>query len=255
VAEGASAAGPSADRAIRDLEELRRRLEREIRRRLLSLDTQRGSDSLQGDRDALATAVRTRQQIVNALTDEGQRVVVDIASRRALEAAAAIVGGAEVSSDARAEIDRIVRGQTADIAAVFADAADEMRRAINAGISTGGSLGDLVEEVARVLDTSVVRASAAVDAAIMASGRRALMLEAKASGLPYVYAYVGPGDAKNRDFCRQFVGRAVTLEYMARLDNGQGLPVRDYCGGYNCRHSWAPLLRADAIAEGIQVLG
>ena len=137
---------------------------------------------------------------------------------------------------------------------MFTVAADEMRRAINAGISTGGSLADLVEEVAARLQVAVVRAQAAVDAAVMASGRRALMLQADAAGLDYVFAYVGPLDAKNRPFCKAFVGRAVSKARMATLDNGQGLPVRDFCGGYNCRHSWAPLTREDARAEGIEVL-
>jgi hypothetical protein len=37
------------------------------------------------------------------------------------------------------------------------------------------------------------------------------------------------------------------------MDNGQKLPVEDYCGGYNCRHSWAPQLIPDALASGYRI--
>lgn len=251
---GADGAIGPADRASADLVELLKRLDRDIRRLLAALDTARGSDQLVSDREALVTAVRVRQQVAQLLAERGQAAVVDIASTRALEAARAVIGEASLPVEAMPELQRIVEGQTADVAAVFAEAADEMRRAINAGISTGGSLADLVEQVAARLQVAVVRAQAAVDAAVMASGRRALMMQAEATGIDYVFAYVGPEDAKNRPFCKALVGRAVSARRMVALDNGQGLPVRDFCGGYNCRHSWAPLTREDARDEGIEVL-
>lgn len=254
---GADGAIVPADRASRDLTELLARLDREIRRLLAALDTARGTDQLVGDREALVTATRVRQQVAQLLTERGQAAITTIASQRALEAANAVIASSDlptVDIDATPELRRIVEGQTAEVAAVFTVAADEMRRAINAGISTGGSLADLVEEVAARLNVAVVRAQAAVDAAVMASGRRALMLQAEATGLDYVFAYVGPNDGKTRPFCKALVGRAVSRARMASLDNGQGLPTRDFCGGYNCRHSWAPLTREDAAAEGIEVL-
>lgn len=257
---GADGAIGPADRASKDLTELLTRLDREIRRLLAALDTARGTDQLVGDREALVTATRVRQQVAQLLTERGQAAVTTIASQRALEAANAVIASSDLpplpadATDATPELRRIVEGQTAEVAAVFTVAADEMRRAINAGISTGGSLADLVEEVAARLNVAVVRAQAAVDAAVMASGRRALMLQAEATGLDYVFAYVGPNDGKTRPFCKALVGRAVSKARMASLDNGQGLPVRDFCGGYNCRHSWAPLTREDAAAEGLQVL-
>lgn len=255
MADGADGAIPFAERAAGDLEALRVRLAREIRRLLVALNTDDGTDRLRGDRDSLATAVRVRRQVVALLKENGVRVFEDAATKRALEAAARVTAGNRLPANAQAELARIVTGQTAEVASVWDSAADDMRRAINAATTTGGNLATLIEDVAQALDTSFVRATAAIDAAVMASGRRALMLEAKATGLPYVYAYVGPDDGKIRDFCKQLVGRAVSETYMRRLDNGQGLPVRDFCGGYNCRHSWAPLLRADAIAEGLEVLG
>jgi hypothetical protein len=50
----------------------------------------------------------------------------------------------------------------------------------------------------------------------------------------------GPVSAITRPFCRAHAGQIFTLEEIERLDNGQGLPVRESCGGYNCRHYWVP---------------
>jgi hypothetical protein len=87
----------------------------------------------------------------------------------------------------------------------------------------------------------------------MAAGRHAVIAAAREveEDLGLVWVYVGPRDDKNRDFCRAWVGKAVTDP--ARLDNGQGLPADDYAGGYGCRHSWAPTPIETAIAEGIKV--
>ena len=41
---------------------------------------------------------------------------------------------------------------------------------------------------------------------------------------------------------------------MATLDNGMDLPAADYCGGYGCRHSWAPMPLQDALDENITIL-
>lgn len=63
----------------------------------------------------------------------------------------------------------------------------------------------------------------------------------KALDLGYdVFEYVGPTDKFNRPFCREHVGKRYTREEINAMDNGQGLPVFEFGGGYNCRHRWAP---------------
>ena len=52
------------------------------------------------------------------------------------------------------------------------------------------------------------------------------------------FLYSGPLGPKTREFCREHVGNTYTIDEILQMDNGQGLPVRDYCGGYNCRHMW-----------------
>ena len=79
----------------------------------------------------------------------------------------------------------------------------------------------------------------------------ALLVIAADEGIDLVYVYVGPRDGKNRPFCKTWVGKAVTQP--SGMDNGQGLDVADYCGGYNCRHSWAPTPTDEALRLGYRI--
>ena len=249
---GAGAAGPVADAAILDLKALRARREGDLMRILLRLDTETGAESLvrrQGQ-----TAAQVYRQIVARLEAEGQQVI-SVAGTRALQAVEAVTGEppSRLSTQVREELDLIMDRAAEDVVSVFRGAAESIREAAQAGIVSGGSLADLVANAADAIGTSHVRAQAAVDAAIMAVGRRsvwAASLELR-EALDLVYVYVGPRDEKNRPFCARWVGKASARP--EDLDNGQGLPVPDYCGGFNCRHSWAPTPRDVAVAEGIEV--
>jgi hypothetical protein len=251
---GADGAIGPASRGVRDLETLRSRILRELTRALVQLDTVKGTDRLERDQAAMANAVRVLRQVDAALEAEGVGAVRTVLQQRAVEAATAVADGSPIPADARSEIRAIVDERNADVVAVFAEAQDAIRQAVNAGTTTNGSLGDLVDEVARTLDTATQKAAAAVDAAIMAAGRRTVVAAAQESGLDLVYLYVGPDDAKTRPFCAALVGKAVTEAKLATLDNGMDLPAADYCGGYGCRHSWAPMPLQDALDEHITIL-
>jgi hypothetical protein len=248
---GADAAGVVADAAVADLRRLESALERDMLRILLSLDTMPGKDSLVRRQGQTTAAVM--RQVQERLVAEGE-ALESLTGRRALEAVQAVMGEppSRLPVDVRATLDSIVNEQTADVVKVFKAAIPEMRDAVARGVLSGGSLADVVEDVSARLQTTYMQASAAVDAAIMAVGRRAVMSAASDSDLDLVYVYVGPRDGKNRPFCKTWVGKACTDP--SRLDNGQSLPVDDYCGGYNCRHSWAPTLVQTCIDEGIPIL-
>lgn len=66
------------------------------------------------------------------------------------------------------------------------------------------------------------------------------------------FLYSGPIAPSTRPFCRAHVERIFTLDQIERMDNGQGLPVRQACGGYNCRHEWVavPDTMSDERAGG-----
>ena len=249
---GAAAAGVVADAAVEDLRRLEASMERDLLRILLSLDTLPGEDSLV--RRQAQTSAAVLAQVRRRLEQEGE-TIASVVGQRAIEAVGAVLGAppATLPVTVREELDAIVNGQVGDVVKTFRAAIPEMREAVARGITSGGSLADVVEDVRARLATTWLRAKAAVDAAIMAAGRRTVISAAREAEeeLDLVYVYVGPRDAKNRPFCQAWVGKAVTDP--SRLDNGQGLPVDDYCGGYNCRHSWAPTPLETAIAEGIRV--
>jgi hypothetical protein len=249
---GAAAAGVVADAAVEDLRRLEVTIERDLLRIMLSLDTLPGEDSLV--RRQAQTSAAVLSQVRRRLEQEGE-TLASVVGQRAIEAVGAVLGAppATLPLSVREELDGIVNGQLAEVVSTFRAAIPEMREAVARGIASGGSLADVVEDVRARLATTYQRASAAVDAAIMAAGRHSVMAAAKAveGDLDLVYVYVGPRDAKNRPFCRAWVGKAVTDP--ARLDNGQGLPADDYCGGYNCRHSWAPTPVETAVREGIPI--
>lgn len=250
---GAALAGPIADAALEDLRALQAALARDLMRVLVQLDTESGSGDLvrmQGQ----TTAAVYRQ--INEVLARVSNDAIDIQGRRALEAVEAVVGSppSGLSIDVRAELDQILDRQAADVVAVFDRAGKAMREAVARGVASGGSLADVIAAVADAADLSASQASSAVDSAIMAVGRRAVMVDAaelEAMGIDLVYLYVGPRDQKNRPFCRQWVGKAVTKP--AALKNDHGLAVDDYCGGYNCRHSWAPMPIDDALAGGYRI--
>lgn len=50
--------------------------------------------------------------------------------------------------------------------------------------------------------------------------------------------YFGPIGANSRQFCIDHVGKVYNERDIQNMDNGQGLPVIRYCGGYRCMHEW-----------------
>jgi hypothetical protein len=247
---GANAAGPVADAAVEDMRRLERVLYRDLMRSVMRLDTKTGEDSLI-KRQAQTQAAVLRQ--INKRLDAEGEDLKRVTGERAVEAVRAVLGAppSTLSVDVRTELDQILADQIRDVVRTFKVAADEMRVAVTQGIVSSGGLADVVDAVAGKMQVAYARAAAAVDAAIMAAGRHVVMSAATASGLDLVYVYVGPSDAKNRPFCLQWVGKACVDP--ENLDNKQGLPVETYCGGYNCRHSWAPTIIDEAVSEGIEV--
>ncbi len=55
---------------------------------------------------------------------------------------------------------------------------------------------------------------------------------------PVFFLYTGPMDKKTRPFCEEMLGMAVRQKDIGKLNNGQGLSVARFGGGYNCRHQW-----------------
>ena len=63
--------------------------------------------------------------------------------------------------------------------------------------------------------------------------------------------YAGNIQSNSRRFCIAHVDGVYTREQIDQMQNGQLEPVRTFCGGYNCRHSWVPVDPSwnDTLAE------
>ena len=73
--------------------------------------------------------------------------------------------------------------------------------------------------------------------------------KAEELGLEY-RIYIGPIDAKTRDFCVELVGTVHNTQEIEQMDNGQTGNVLVDRGGWNCRHDWDPI--DDKLAKQIR---
>lgn len=68
-----------------------------------------------------------------------------------------------------------------------------------------------------------------------------------------LWEYIGPEDSITRPFCDKLLQKNPPIyseDEIARMDNGQGLDVMTYGGGWNCRHQWRPVSQEKAEDEG-----
>lgn len=95
----------------------------------------------------------------------------------------------------------------------------------------------LPKQLAEILEHAEARTQTLYDTAVSIYGRQ---VEAEAAGDDpgTVFAYMGPVDAKTREFCLRHVGKVYTRQEIDALDNGQLSNVFLTGGGYNCRHVW-----------------
>lgn len=70
--------------------------------------------------------------------------------------------------------------------------------------------------------------------------------DALEAGIEY-FKYIGP--APERKFCREHYNKVYSKAEIEQMDNGQGLPVLYYAGGYNCHHQWVGVIKDEDAAE------
>lgn len=69
------------------------------------------------------------------------------------------------------------------------------------------------------------------------------------------WCYSGPIDGIQRPFCTACSRRSFTPAQVGDLDNGQGMPVAEGCGGYRCRHRWLFMETGQALKNGYRAAG
>lgn len=103
-------------------------------------------------------------------------------------------------------------------------------------------------------DSALNNIETEVNTSLAGFSRSVTINKAKEAGLD-LFIYIGPDDNITRPFCQSVLDRSpaiYTIDEIKDLDNGQGLDVFTYAGGYNCRHEWSPLSADAAAALGYQ---
>lgn len=109
--------------------------------------------------------------------------------------------------------------------------------------ATAAAVNDLQDLSATQVETHVGTAVSSID--------RAITAQLTTEDDTIVYLYVGPLDEIVRKSCQWIVGKWATKEQIAELDNQQLPSVLVTGGGWNCRHSWAPIKKSIAIKRGL----
>lgn len=132
---------------------------------------------------------------------------------------------------------------------IIPDTTKAIREALQ-GMSLGVPLKASMSALSAQLERSEGRQLTEVKTKIASYGRQVTAAVGESAGLD-LYLYTGPRDGITRAFCKPLINKVVNEQQMARLDNGQGLPVRLSGGGYNCRHSWSPVSQGFVDAAGL----
>lgn len=152
---------------------------------------------------------------------------------------------AYVTHKVRDVTDTFARGAAKSIQSAWVDSTftgKPLRQAL--AEATAAAMNDLQDMSAAQVETHVGTAVSSID--------RAITAQLSSEDDDIVYIYIGPKDAIVRKSCQWIVGKWATKDQIAQLDNGQIPNVLITGGGWNCRHSWAPIKKSIAVKRGIQ---
>lgn len=218
----------------------------------------------------LTRAVNSQAQIEEMLLEAGYRDSTErlMAAYDRVAALTLDAGGLLGIKDAFSEVD--VRALTAlkDIdmsrwEALGGDLVRDIHASIVEAVIGGSSVSDLQDAIEARLrgigenDAAVARRAETLANTLTSSFDRTVSNRmAKKAGID-TFVYLGPDDDVTRPFCAAVLhGEGdsdfnipsvdsdppiYTSEQIAEMDNGQGLPVDQYGGGYQCRHSFRPI--------------
>lgn len=134
---------------------------------------------------------------------------------------------------------------------VRADIAREIQTAWVDSTFLGKDLKTATKEAINLItDRTKTQAETEVGTAI-STVDRAITASIDSQGEDMVFAYIGPVDAVLRKSCSHLVGKYLTRKQLDKLNNAQLPNAAITLGGFNCRHSLAPMTLSAAIAAGM----
>lgn len=125
-----------------------------------------------------------------------------------------------------------------DYAVVQGKVNKKLVNAVNRGIRDGMSIKEMTDLIDRKAAIGKHKANTVARTARVAQNRVLKLKKGIAAGAKK-FKFAGP--APERDFCKKYHGKKLTIKEIIKLDNKQGLPVLVYMGGFNCKHYWQPV--------------
>lgn len=254
---------------LRDLDLSLRRLHTRVGRLTADLDA---GVRLSTSQRNLARAVNAQAEIEEMLLEAGyrrgtQRLVAAYDRVANLTRDGLIAGGVEGGFN-QADVRALTALKDLDLQRWDA-VGEDLVRGIQASILDAVVGGATVRELERAIDAQLVdeppiggRAKTLANTLTQSFDRAVTNRKAKAAGIG-TFVYLGPDDDATRPFCEAVLagdGSAefgvpqvdgdppiYTDEQISGMDNGQGLAVFQFGGGYNCRHKFRPI--AAKVAE------
>lgn len=110
------------------------------------------------------------------------------------------------------------------------------------GIKAGAGVDEVAASLGRVMRKTAANAFTVANTGLAAFDRVSALTYSAEAGITKK-KYKGP--PAQRPFCKENLERTFTLEQISYLDNGMGLDVLVYMGGWNCRHWWEDVVPAD----------
>ena len=114
------------------------------------------------------------------------------------------------------------------------------------------AIGAVIADAANTTQKKAVTIANTALAGVQRSLHATVLGEMSEEDDPHIW-YQGPDDRVTRPFCAVLAGMAIRKQDMARLDNGTGLSVMQYGGGWNCRHRLIPVTADFVRRRGITV--
>jgi hypothetical protein len=117
------------------------------------------------------------------------------------------------------------------------DITSTLMRSVITGQDIDSSIYDgALESLGRNIETDL-------NTSALTFARTVTVSKAIDSGLE-LFIYIGPDDKVTRPFCHELLAKdppVYTLDEIKGMDNEQDTDVLTTCGGWNCRHEWAPI--------------
>jgi hypothetical protein len=138
-----------------------------------------------------------------------------------------------ISAEVRQSIVTLFAASSRDYATISGELNVSIALDVESGLRAGKTSKEINDMLTARLEGFRVRVQTITQTAIGAFDTIATIEGGKAAKMTRL-KLVGP--APEREWCKEHINETHTKEEWSAMDNGQGLPVLYYRGGYNCRH-------------------